>query len=448
MEQTKNFLDVLEERFGELVENGTITQEQLKEGIHIDKSWLCSSNIQQNDFMRAIMELIIENNHEYLENCKEFNTDPNEPFDLIISQRQNGLEFAVIGNDQWSKLIVSKEKNPLNNILQITPDELLEEIFSRTLGRIQWDITKKLPEEVKLTDIQRILKSVIDPKTIKALKDGQEAGLTEMADNLANYYKYLLELEQEQKPDQDPELGQDSEIIFAGYRDRVSSPGPIRQNGTGTTSPKKHDEIDFDKRDAMFSALNPLKTCIFHSPVKGAHTPILSDYVYIYPAPNGDGYLLINEPFSGNEITRTIYISEEALQDFLMHGQEKDDEFWKSVTKYFVDMGELEFRETKHTCNLYHLDEEGYLETLNKIITGKDEPKRLANDPVSRRVKKARAMLFGEKITAKEIKQVADSTSHELDAEMNITFAASLVSKLFNKQNETNKPNFSGPDGH
>ena len=431
MEQFKNFLDELQERFAELIKNGTITQQQLEKGISIHKDWLYSSSIQRTDFIRALMELIIKKHPFYLKNCEEFNTDPDEPFDLIVSQRQNGMELAVIGNDQWSKLIVCNEKFSSNTVLQITPDELLEEIFLRTIGRTQWDMTKKLPKEINLLQVKKIFEEVFNAETIKCIKDGQRDGLIEMADNLVDYYKYLCEMKQ------------DSKMIFAGYRDRVQSQRAPRKNGKGMTFVKKNKEIDFDKRDKAFKALAPLTIFVFHQPSKNnSSTPIPSDYIYLYCSPNNNGYLLVNEPYHGNEATRTVYLSEEALKDFLLPGQEMDYEFWENIAKHYINMSDEQFREEKHTCSLYHLDETRYLETLTKIITGQDEPKRAAIDPISRRVKKARSILFdGKKTTVKDIKTAADDVINEPFAKIDIEFIASLLSKQREKS-------YSGPENH
>ena len=392
MENTPNFLDVLEEKLNELIEKGVITEEQARDGIQIDESWLYTSNIPRKDIINAMVQIMIDNDEEYMDSCEKENKDPYKPRSIIISKNNYGAKINVNGNDEncFRYLITNSQYDKLD-WLQITSEEFLEQVYLRFTRRIAWDYTKGAGEDVKLLDVKNNFLNSIDEQTRmaleKSLKDGQRLGLNELAENLVKYYEYLLNEEKES-----------SKLIVddAGFRNRENDARTgIKGTSSGTSGTKISDEISFEVRDETLKSLKPFRIVRFYKPAKNADEEIIpADLVYIYKCSQRDGFILMDEPYSSNESARCVYLTEEKIKDFVIPGQQMDGQFWREVSRHFVDMGEQEFRDEEATAAFYHTDENNYINTIIHIILDTDNIPKEQGIAVGARVKRVRDKLF------------------------------------------------------
>lgn len=404
-----NFLDILNSKINGLIEEGVITEEDITKGIEIDESWIFHGKLP---FTKAMVGLLISRNpNSYFKKC-EINKKKKLKTNFLKIKRENGkIQIEVNGNDEFSKFIITNEKDTSGRLLEITPEEFeakvlevlknddsldigLYKFIIANMGNIKYsnirqedfmlEFVDALAEKMHLSDIEKekfklefinaLNKSreEKDDETIEKLRDSEVTGerihndLNEMARDFPEYYKYLIHEKQraEQYKKEHP-----YKIIEGKFIDISQDKGGTKGSKINETKERVNDEISFEDRDEFLSSL--LKESDFvvkhHTLVEGQ--TIRPYNVYIYDMnPKRDGKLLIFEPYSGKQVTRAIYLPDEILDKFLIEGQEKDDSYWNDVTEYFAEMSKNDFMNEPNSANINHTSRQNYFDTLEEII--------------------------------------------------------------------------------
>lgn len=145
-----------------------------------------------------------------------------------------------------------------------------------------------------------------------------------------------------------------------------SSRGEIHRKKEG----KVNENIDFEERKDLLESLESFRNVLFHAPIREKTNGLqISDYIAIYNTTDSDDYLMVCEPYSGDERTRLIYLPNDIIKDFLLPGQETDNEFWTELSRYYIDMGDKEFIKEDRTSVLNHTKPEYYLSTIKELVS-------------------------------------------------------------------------------
>ncbi len=126
---------------------------------------------------------------------------------------------------------------------------------------------------------------------------------------------------------------------------------------------------------------------------------------------------MLAEPYSSNQISKVVYLPEDVLEDFLLAGRSKDNEFWVEVAKYYSTMSPSEFEDEKKTYKFYHTSEENFRDTIKGIIgySRDGEKVKRENAAVYMRVDRILKKIFKGELNP-DIKPIAENvTKTEID---------------------------------
>ena len=423
MEEKADFLTLLKEQLMKLMEEGLITEEQLHNGIDIDEGWLYSKILDRKDLVRAMIEILRSRTNSYDYKCKETGKDPNKTGNIIITMRDGNIELSVLGSDNFSKFILTNNKNPNNPILQLSPEEFSERIFKSMESDKKRKLEGLLGDRALVIDVLKIMNN---RSAREMIGRGVVEGLNEIPQNLGNYYRYLMEekridAELAEQRRQEEEKAKGPEIIYGGILniEHDERDGYERQGGEKT--PKKNEAIDFDKRDGVLRDLNPERIIEFGTMIKEetGGDNIRPYNVYFYSLePRQKGYIMISEPYSSSQRARVVYLSEEVLDKFLLTGKTRDNEFWKDVSSYYCTMSPSDFKQEKIGYSLNHTLEENYIGTVKGIVeqsrTG--NMVKTGNNAIDTRISRVINKIFNGELTPDVESVVKGITGHEIDA--------------------------------
>ena len=430
MERKQNFLDVLEQKLEEMKSDEIITEEQLREGISISETWLFSDSIKRKDIERTIVNILSSRSEKYASACKFKGKNPNKPGEIRIIKIGESLQIDFKGNDDWSKFVIRNKKDDRMKILQLSPNQFLDQIFSSIRDRQK----KQIQEQTGMSDydLSKIISNIYDMQSRNAFRNGLNDGLNEMSENLIEYYKYLLEEEklneeyitrQEEKKSikevQEPEELPRVETIQGGVIEIPPDSREYYESRGGTSKPRANEKIDFEERDEYFKSLNPIKI-ITYDAFTEENEIVQSHNVYVYDMiPNRDGCVMVCEPFLGTQSSRLIYLPTAILEDFLLADKKMDNQYWVEISQYYLEMSKNEFREEERTSILNHTSFENYKETMQQLIEGQrtgNKQKGISVASQMRATRVSKKLFDGEK--APDISRVVKGVVHEELAEI------------------------------
>lgn len=388
MEEKKNFLEVLQEELEKLQADGLISEEELRKGFLVDFRSLHFKELDRKVLSLTMGNILKKRNPSYLrdsENGKRYN--PHTISRFKVQRKDENIVMSVLGKDGWTKFFITNEKNDQSDFLQLTPEEFIETYCqTRNTDRI-----RQIQNNLGLTtmEINSISELVNNPKEDAIYARGINTSFNEMMRDFAEYSRYYLE--EVETPVPGTELGQDPEqplkqgvtIIEGGIIEqekgqRINTKPTDRPSG----GPRKNEIIPYEQREKILLDLDP-EIIVNNDTIDKDGTVIKGTYhTFIYRNPqNKDGYLLIAEPYSGDKSTRLIYISDKQIQNFLMDGQELDNDIWNDITRYYLETSLEEFRKEANTYVSAHRN----LETYDKLVRGilDEQQKYIAHTPAT-----------------------------------------------------------------
>ena len=84
---------------------------------------------------------------------------------------------------------------------------------------------------------------------------------------------------------------------------------------------------------------------------------------YVYNAPAQNGVLIICEPSMPTISTRLAFIPDDKLEK-----GPRDEEYWKKLTKQYLEPSREEFLDLPRTRTINHADKDNYIEAIQSIV--------------------------------------------------------------------------------
>jgi len=227
----------------------------------------------------------------------------------------------------------------------------------------------------------------LDEKSSKLIDVGVKKAFDDAAENLLEYYKYMLE-------------EKEKHTVFEGaIKQRVDEGKKNKHPKPRIDKERKNPLIDFQKRKEFLENQKPkYKIKIFEKDEKGITVPgyfvcVYNDGLLQDIGKKDDGYLFIAEPIEPDRRTRVFYLSKEEFEK-IKEGNDGDK--CLKIAEEYLSMSTNEFEsQKKGTIPIVHTEEEAYKERI-LFYKNATKAKSLTNLKAS---KKYLEKLYGRSIT-------------------------------------------------
>lgn len=306
-EQPQTGLEMLNEFFYNLPDKQVFFKDKFGAN-NIDLAWIYTESIPRKIIQKTIARLLQEHSVKlqqniqsrqrpkktYYEMCEEKSgVDPCAISTLSITATPQRTSLVILGSDGWSKIRVTDKiyETEYKEIPCILFDDFEKEICKTIVSEPNPDYTPFL-------------------KGIHSLVD-------DSFKNLVNYYKYLVTQKK---------VNSTYDIIVDAPDTSTSTPRQRRnQNSNQSHAPteRKSDIIPIAQRSSFLDDLKPdLYVNVAQKQSDGTLIPnaytcyVYSDFLNSAKTQSKkEGYVLINEPLSGDKHTRISYITKEELEE-------------------------------------------------------------------------------------------------------------------------------------
>ena len=336
----KDFLEILEEYFLNLKDEN-ILEKDSKGGIVIRMQYIFSPDLERRDMETAFANLLKEYNKFGYENRLNevlWRKNPNTIQNIILKTNKEELEFLILGLDNKSLVSIGKMPRSGAGIAIVSQEDLYREILN-VLKQKEGDTSRRATDMLALKGIKQ--------------------SMSEVAENLVEYYKYLVE----EKTKQGDEI-QDCGSTNIVQREDSKAPSVIIQNRKRNQE-RVNPIYSFEERKAIWENMFPKKRCQISYSQENADED--GEYqVYIYERANGK--LFVAEPSEGDKTTRLVFLTSEEYDAFETKRAESKE---LGIAKKYLSMSNQEFAETPKTTVLLHRDLEGYTERATFLVLRK-----------------------------------------------------------------------------
>ena len=397
MNVRKSFIETLEEVLNKLVEEGIITEEQLKNKIQIPFEWLYSKGIKRDDLSVAMDRICRRINPAYREKDKTSKSIET----LNVLKRDGNTILEVCGRDNWTFFRISDDMTHKNGkISYFTTEEFLGELYITKIINMRRQINKKvkLPED----ELNSIMNLIYSETQRENELNGLSVSLNDMMLNLGEYYKYMAEEKQEHD--------EAKKIINGGLieqeKDQIGPRG-IRES-SGEIRSRKSDVYSIEEREEIFRKLGPEKIIQFDSIDEDRHVIQSSYLTYLFrnPRQNG-GYFLISEPLSGDRETRAVYLTDEYVET--MQDGEDEAKFWTEIARCYLEMSRNQFAKEQGTHVFRHEGLEAYEQRMRGVIANDNN----VDNKAKWSARYALSHLFGTSMNEERLRQMAETATLE-----------------------------------
>lgn len=418
----EKFLKTWEETINKLVREGIINPEDLEEGIDILPDWLYSSILDRKSMMWAMRDLYVQQFPQQPKyKLKEFFKFATMKY---INKDEKPIIEVKIKNDYIT--VSDEEIQPTRKYERtINSEKLIEALISVEKEMKEYEIRESdefssmehLVGKPALRGLAKVaVEKFFNERQIKIEEHAINQGLSEMALNFGEYYKWMVQEEQEIQKLEEEKKNKSIEIYGGLIQPVVNDKG--QGSGGGVISGERISDISsFEERDKFLRGLSPIKIINFSAIneegkiVKNAYT------CYIYQNPQEkDGYLVISEPLQGDKETRTFFANNEYVKE-MMVGYDDENGFWPDFIKaYIADMTRTEFADEDNTYTFYHRGEfDDYTKKIEQVINGIDKSK---DQKSQRNAKRAATRLFKQPELTEMVGGVKISGVKEAESEV------------------------------
>lgn len=392
---TRLFLEILNGYFAQSKEDegaGQTESEQSTQGakqkVTIPMEYLFTEKLDRAVIESAFINLICRADKSYR---GKMNYDPDhyrKISSLDIETTDAGTNLVINARDGWTKVVITGDKNLRGPFWATSEDKLYEEIL-REFDRYS---VKEMSREKKLTRSAKetFISNLRDPEIKSQRKDYIISVMANAADNLIEYYKYMMKQKGRHE----------GESLEGAIQQRVGK--GFRGGKTGKTrEPRKSEIYDFDQRAQILEEMQPDQTIVIDKIEEDNTVSKFAYTTYVYKNPRDrQGYLLVAEPFEGNHNTRMRFVPQ-AEYDALhvIKGKNK----LVHLTEKFLEMSDSEFTGSKFSKKFKHTSIESLRTRYRRVVLGE----RMPTDAEETRYKETDRILYdGEiKLTKDNIRE-------------------------------------------
>jgi len=308
-----SFLEILKGYFSKLSNKDVLLG--YNRSFDIPLEWIFTEKIDREIIQKVIVSIFERNTDNYRTNAiyRGNNPDVIDKLNIGINEKTGEASIFIKGADKWSKLLITEGKNDDIKIPQITQEEFIKEI-TKVLNKeresnfadLDFNLSKEAMEYVQSAFAESLNSPAVNEDTKKAM--------CELANNLVDYYKYLLDLRD------NPE-----NIYYGKVIKRREDEGKARSKIDRGTTERKSEIYPFIERDKIYRDLNPIYRVINASEDNNGRIEEGAYTTYVYKNPRGkEGYLCVCEPLEGSHETRMFFIPEDKLQHLFTGYRERD----------------------------------------------------------------------------------------------------------------------------
>ncbi len=377
--EEKSFLKILKEYFSLKADNEILVGD--KKNIVIPMEWIFTEKIDREIIERAMAQLLKQHRPDYVENYVRSNTKGNKR-GIVANQEQqereeqlrskanskiknislnvchDGIKVIVNGIDNWTKAIISENPQEGTKILQVSEDELYENI----LRVLKSESIIGILDALEMTDGQKEYfqtlfaseeNKPIDEFTLSGIKDS----MAKAAQNLTEYYEYLSKEKEEAR---------EHFIVIYPRQGRTQRNRNVKVTPEQAT--RRSPVYPFVEREKILREMEPSQIISVHGCDElGEVIPNIYT-TFVFDNPRGQrGKLIVSEPLEGTHSTRMLFMTEEQFEQFeIGEGENKYEE----ISRKYLEMSAEEFDRELNSKRVNHADIDKYREKLQYIIDG------------------------------------------------------------------------------